>query len=198
MIHHLKAKNQTGVRITAGTLKGRCIPVPDESDLRPTRSLIRQAVFDCLPLNLVPETTAFWDFFSGSGLMALEAWSRGFRPVHGVEGNGRRVAAIGRLCAQWQAAVTVHQQTLPQGPFPEIVTKDLLVFSDPPYASADLHQDILLPLARILEGCSVWYIAELSRQGLPFSIPEPWQLWKEKRYGQTLLCFLRLGAGGVE
>ncbi|MDR2784586.1 MAG: RsmD family RNA methyltransferase [Treponema sp.] len=69
------------MRITGGTLKGRRIEVPP-GIIRPAMDRMRESIFAVLgDLGGL----SFLDIFSGSGIIALEAASRGAGPVEAVE-----------------------------------------------------------------------------------------------------------------
>jgi 16S rRNA (guanine(966)-N(2))-methyltransferase RsmD len=69
------------MRITGGMMKGRRIEVPQGS-IRPAMDRMRESVFAILgDLGGL----SFLDIFSGSGIIALEAASRGAGPVEAVE-----------------------------------------------------------------------------------------------------------------
>ena len=80
-----------GMRITAGTLKGRRLALPP-GEIRPTSSRAREAVFNILS-DEIPGCR-FLDLFAGSGVMSIEAISRGASHALAVEIAGRAVAAI--------------------------------------------------------------------------------------------------------
>jgi 16S rRNA (guanine(966)-N(2))-methyltransferase RsmD len=69
------------MRITGGTLCGRKVEVPD-GVIRPAMDRMRESVFAILG-DLTGNS--FLDLFSGSGIIALEASSRGADPVEAVE-----------------------------------------------------------------------------------------------------------------
>lgn len=69
------------MRITGGMLCGRRVEVPD-GVIRPAMDRMRESVFAILG-DLTG--TSFLDIFSGSGIIALEAASRGADPVEAVE-----------------------------------------------------------------------------------------------------------------
>ena len=74
--------------ITGGKLKGRKIAAPDEKITRPTLSKVRQGVFNVLFSERGSfEGKSFLDLFGGSGIMGLEALSRGFQEVVVFEKN---------------------------------------------------------------------------------------------------------------
>jgi 16S rRNA (guanine(966)-N(2))-methyltransferase RsmD len=69
------------MRISGGSLRGRRIEVP-EGIIRPAMDRMRESVFAVLgDLSRL----SFLDLFSGSGIIALEAVSRGAEPVEAVE-----------------------------------------------------------------------------------------------------------------
>jgi 16S rRNA (guanine(966)-N(2))-methyltransferase RsmD len=69
------------MRITGGTLRGRLVKVP-EGIIRPSMDRMRESVFASLgDLSGV----SFLDLFSGSGIIALEAASRGAGYIEAVE-----------------------------------------------------------------------------------------------------------------
>lgn len=78
--------------ITAGIYKGRKITAPNEKITRPTLSKTRMGVFNSLYSIMEDfEGKSFLDLFGGSGIMGLEALSRGFSEVKVCEIN--RVSA---------------------------------------------------------------------------------------------------------
>ncbi|MCL1815071.1 MAG: RsmD family RNA methyltransferase [Treponema sp.] len=71
------------MRITGGILKGRTIPVPGGA-IRPAMDRMRESIFAILgDLSGV----SFLDLFSGSGIIALEAASRGASCLEAVESD---------------------------------------------------------------------------------------------------------------
>lgn len=69
------------MRISGGVLCGRRVAVPSGT-IRPAMDCMRESVFACLG-DLTGRS--FLDLFSGSGIVALEASSRGANPVEAVE-----------------------------------------------------------------------------------------------------------------
>jgi 16S rRNA (guanine(966)-N(2))-methyltransferase RsmD len=69
------------VRITGGVLRGRKIAVP-AGIIRPSMDRMRESVFACLG---DISGLSFLDIFTGSGIIALEAASRGAAVVEAVE-----------------------------------------------------------------------------------------------------------------
>ena len=78
-----KAPRGGGLRITGGTLRGRRVHVPS-GEIRPSMDQMRESVFACLG-----DITgrSFLDLFTGSGIIALEAASRGAAYIEAVEND---------------------------------------------------------------------------------------------------------------
>jgi len=72
------------MRITGGLLSGRKVAVPGSvsSEIRPSMDRMRESIFACLG-----DITglSFLDIFTGSGIIALEAASRGASHIEAVE-----------------------------------------------------------------------------------------------------------------
>jgi len=71
------------LRITGGTLCGRLVQVP-AGIVRPSMDQMRESVFACLGDF---SEKSFLDIFSGSGVIALEAASRGATRIEAVEND---------------------------------------------------------------------------------------------------------------
>ena len=78
------------MKILTGTYKGRNIFMP--AHIRPTQSMLRQAIFDILGQDLSGMT--FLDLFAGSGSVAIEALSCGADEVHMVERDPKCLEVI--------------------------------------------------------------------------------------------------------
>lgn len=70
------------IRITGGAYRGRQVPSPSTSKTRPTGSRTREALF-----NILQGVDGFrvLDLFAGTGIMGIEALSRGAERVVAVE-----------------------------------------------------------------------------------------------------------------
>ncbi|PJA31994.1 MAG: 16S rRNA (guanine(966)-N(2))-methyltransferase RsmD, partial [Zetaproteobacteria bacterium CG_4_9_14_3_um_filter_53_7] len=130
------------MRISAGFLRSRVIHVPDVPGLRPTPAKVRQALFNILgPL----DDLSLLDLFSGSGVMALEALSRGAISAVSVEQNRRLTRDMEQirndwdLTERWQIKTALVEKALAQMAGESFD----LIFADPPYQQGFTEQ---LPL----------------------------------------------------
>lgn len=83
-----------GLRITGGMKRGRKLFSPPKDSIRPASDMIRQAVFNMLAPDL--EGVEFFDIFAGTGIVGLEALSRGAGHAIFVERERRQINLIER------------------------------------------------------------------------------------------------------
>ena len=79
------------IKISAGTLKGKGFKHKRYQQIRPTQTLVRQALFNIL--GHAVQGCRFLDVFAGTGAIGLEAYSCGARCVIFIEAN-RPLAAL--------------------------------------------------------------------------------------------------------
>ena len=121
------------VRISGGMYRGRQIRSPGGADLRPTTERVRGAVFSIIGAGTLAGARVL-DLYAGTGVMAMEAISRGAawadlvevdaRLVRGIRENLRSLSAAGQARVYRGRTLDVLDR-LPGG-------YDL-VFADPPY-----------------------------------------------------------------
>ena len=120
------------MRVIAGSLKGRRLDAPPDTDLRvrPTSDRAREALFSILQRWPVG---GFLDLYSGTGAVALEAFSRGYGPVTAVEkGEPGWSCLQANLRGAAVQALRKDALALKAAAFQNLA----IVFADPPYAEA--------------------------------------------------------------
>lgn len=174
------------MRITAGTLRGRIIHVPDVPGLRPTPSKVRQALFNILGS---VDGLHVLDLYAGSGIMATEALSRGAASASSIEQNHHAVKAMKQsrdvlnVSANWK----IYPASVEKG-LPMLAGASFeLIFADPPYAQA-IAEKLPLLLDKNNIGCGQLVIEESAR--IQPDWPEGWICQQSRRYGDTCLHFL--------
>jgi 16S rRNA (guanine966-N2)-methyltransferase len=179
------------LRITGGRFRGRRLQVPSRTGLRPTTDRTRETLFNWLAPSI--EGSRCLDCFAGSGALGFEAASRGAAEVVLIEQAGVVARQLRLVAAELGAdAVTV------------IVTDALrwlastpprrfdVVFLDPPFGHGLLRPACALLHRRGWVGAdSLIYIESADIDGLP-SLPEGWELLRQKSAGQV-----RYGLAGV-
>jgi len=170
------------MNITGGICKGRKIKSPDEKIVRPTLSKVRMSVFNVLYSLLGTfKNLSFLDMFGGSGIMGLEALSRGFEKVTVFEKN-RTVAEIIRS----NYKTLGFSPDLKIGDSIKLAEKETnkfdVVYIDPPYMS-DIYENSLKKAPSkniiILEHTTELDLSE-------------YKILKQKKYGDKYLTFLSI------
>jgi 16S rRNA (guanine966-N2)-methyltransferase len=126
------------MKITGGKIKGRVLTGPKNLEIRPSSNKVREAIFNIIGQDL--SGTKVVDMFSGTGLLGIEALSRGAMLAVFVDHAKQSLALTqknltlcgfehsGRLC-KWDLS-----KGLPRKPPFFDATFDL-AFLDPPYRS---------------------------------------------------------------
>jgi len=173
------------IRVTGGTFRGRLLPAPVPANVRPTAARVREAVFSMIGQDL--EGWSMLDLFGGSGLMAVEAASRGAAPVTVIDRNTSSLSCIRANVAAVGAEVRVVQ-----GDAAHARVEADLVYLDPPF------RDPIAPwLARGAELCRRVLVAEARA---PVEWPELPGFVRDRtrEYGDTAIAlYVRVGSAAV-
>lgn len=178
------------VRIIGGAWRGRTLDFVDAEGLRPSPDRLRETLFNWLQQDIVGARCL--DLFAGSGVLGLEALSRGATAVTALElaapvcdtirANRERLGATELTLLQADALTWLGARGGQQ-------TFDL-VFLDPPFAS-----ELLEPACRLLEeqpwlapGACIYLESGFALEAL--SLPANWELAKSKQAGRVFygLC----------
>ena len=179
-----KAAEQGRVRIIGGRWRRRFLPIAKLPDLRPTPDRARETIFNWITPKL--HGAHCLDLFAGSGVLALEALSRGAHKAVLVENHPQ---ACQNLRKQLHLLDTAKQAKL----WEEDVVTWLqhttsvfdIVFLDPPYTS-DLQEDCCaLLLQKGILAKKAHLILE-SDAGAPAPTPkEQLQLQRQDCFGRS-------------
>lgn len=180
------SKHSGTVRIISGRFRGRKLSVLDLQGLRPTTDKNKEMLFSWL-MPFISDAICL-DAFAGSGSLGFEALSRYGKSCTFIELNKNAakkvVDNIQLLDLSAQQARIIQGNTLD-------VINNLnqaydLIFLDPPFNQSLLPQTIQsIDDNALLSIDGVIYI-ECEGQGVNYSVPENWQLIKEKRSAQIL------------
>ena len=169
------------MKITGGKLKNRVIPSPKQQIVRPTSSKVREAIFSMIGQDL--QGIVFLDAFGGSGVMAIEACSRGVESVWVSEKDPRVQRWLKRTFASFPISVTLMKKDAKQ----VIPMREWdIVFFDPPYA-----MDVSPFLRLAYESVRLFIIVETEKNTTLSSFPVEWERWKMKVYGNSKVTILR-------
>ena len=180
------------MRIVGGEYKGRIIKWPKDVKVRPTQDRVREALFNVIR-EIVPGSRAL-DLYAGSGALGLEALSRGAHSLIFVDNNIKCVRIIkDNLSFLGEAAGRAQVFKLNAGKaidgFKEKRVKFDIIFLDPPYGR-ELAKNCLIKI----DACDIlakhgFVIAEHFMKDEMPEKTDNLRLFKEKKYGDTILSF---------
>jgi len=181
-------------RIIGGEAGGRRLQTPSGDATRPTSDRVREALFSALEAELGSlHGLRFLDLYAGSGAVGLEAGSRGAVAVTAVESDRRTARLVEANARAVGLAVEVRAQpvasVLAAGP----VSPYDVVFADPPYPMPD--DEVVAALAALVvhgwvnPGGAV--VVERSARSVEPTWPTGLELRRKKKYGETVLWYLR-------
>lgn len=179
------SRYSSGVRVVAGSLRGRKIEAPKSRTTRPTTDKAREATFNALASLGVLEDAVVVDAFAGSGAMGIEALSRGARHCTFIE-NDRH--ALDVLATNIDHLGLGDRTTVVRGDVLSRISAIVdatLVIVDPPYDFArwaELFDRVPGPLI-VAESDR-----ELDAENPPVS---GWQAIRVKRYGRAFVSFFQ-------
>lgn len=181
------------MRIIGGDGKGKRILYLGKNRLRPTSSMVKEALFNILP-PLLGKT--FLDVFAGTGSVGMEALSRGASLVVFIEKDGRLSSSIKKNLLQCGFTGKYEVLTMEaKRALPVLRKRDAtfdVIFADPPYEK-DLVKGILGCLAdgRLFADEGLLIIQHSSREEFKADCTGDLILTDQRRYGDTILSFLK-------
>jgi 16S rRNA (guanine(966)-N(2))-methyltransferase RsmD len=180
------------LRIIAGTLRGRKITCHVSPALRPTPEMVREALFSILG-NAIPDRP-FFDVFAGTGVIGLEALSRGALSATFIERDFPLAQNLQHLLREFQkldrgqVVRTDAYRWAGTWLAPDVPVN---VFLSPPFADFDHRVGDFLSLVETL-----WQklapgsvlVIQSERHKVLDRLPDLEQ-WEERRYGRNVLLF---------
>lgn len=174
------------LRVTAGSLRGRRVPVPG-SGVRPTSERARQAFFDILGERVAG--ARFLDLFAGTGVFSFEAVSRGAASAVAVERARPSADAIDRLAKEWSVPVRAVARDV-FAALPALSESDI-VYADPPY-DFERHGELLAAVGQSALAPDAWIAIEHRRGRDPFQdAASEWVRFRRAEYGEVWISLFR-------
>lgn len=122
------------MRVIAGTCRSLPLVTPQGDDTRPTTDRIKETLFNMIQMEI--PGCVFYDLFSGSGGIGIEALSRGAKHAYFVENNKNALECIKKNLSFTRLsdnATVVSRDVF--GAVPFLTQKADIIFMDPPYQS---------------------------------------------------------------
>jgi len=184
---------KTMVRIVAGSLRGRRVYTVVHEGMRPTPQMVREALFSILG-NAVPGRL-FYDVFAGTGVVGMEAVSRGATGCRSIEKDGRLGAEIQRYATEFGVADKIQvlkadvyrwaERWTPPGNAP------VTLFLSPPFPDLSEKADEFLALVtQLLDKAPDESVLVIQAEdGFPLDRLPDLPAWDVRKYGRNMLLF---------
>src|ERR1022692_2059324 len=179
-------------RITAGEWRGRVGGTPPGREVRPTRAMVRQAVFNILGTGVVG--ARMLDLYAGAGTVGFEALSRGAASATFVERHREALALIAKTAERFgcRDRCTLVGADVPRwlrGAAAQTAEADLC-YVDAPYQDPELERvlELLGAAPPRLVVCEHHRAREIPEQIGNLT------RFREARYGLTTISFLQRNA----
>ncbi|MFT7688747.1 MAG: 16S rRNA (guanine966-N2)-methyltransferase [Candidatus Azotimanducaceae bacterium] len=185
-----RENNERTLRVIGGTWRGRKISFAKDKAIRPSPDRVRETLFNWLQSSIFGAKCL--ELYSGSGILSIEALSRGAEHTTIIDQSKDALETIklnlGLLsavhsrfsCVQGKASVWLETQTQAFD----------IIFLDPPFDSFELEQ--VLPLIKqnnLLAEQGYIYIE--SAQALdPSLMPKEWKVHRSKQAASVHYCLL--------
>ncbi len=184
-----KISNRPGsIRIVGGRWGGQRIPVPANTGVRPTADRVRETVFNWL--TPVIDGMRCLDLFAGTGVLGVEALSRGASEAWFVERNRPAAQALEQVLKRLEckSATVVNADAF------RFLREDSmpfnLVFLDPPFDGIDMENLCTLLEEGWLQDRAYIYFEMGKRSHLPV-MPPGWEVFREKVAGEVRFALAR-------
>lgn len=179
-----------GIRVVAGTAKGRRLASPPTDATRPTPNRVREAVFNSLYSMGVLEGAQVLDVYAGTGALGIEALSRGAAEAVFVERDPAMVAVLRDNLETTRLADRATVMAMDA----EIALAELarrrcrfdVALVDPPYAF-DAWPGLLSRIPADV------VVAESDR---PVEVGPDFAIHHQRRHGGTVVTFAQAASGG--
>lgn len=182
------------MRIISGEARGRTLFAPPGDQTRPTSDKIRGSLFNIL--NSYVAGAEVLDLFGGTGALALEALSRGAARAVIADTSRQAIDAIRRNAENVLKDELQERMLILKTDYRTAISgldgrRFDLVFLDPPYRMLDAYADAI---ARLDGRCALQEDAIIvceRRQNAVIGIPEGFEIYDTRSYGETAIDFVR-------
>lgn len=182
--------------IIGGKYKKTSLEVPNKL-VRPTSAFKREAIFSILESYSIKNSIEIYknksiiDIFAGSGLIGLEAISRGMKKSYFVENNVSVIKVLKKNCQkickndEYKIIFSNAIDSLDKKFFIE----PSIIFIDPPYKKENINLLLFKIVKNKIKAKNTFVIIETAKEE-KITIPKSLFFVKEKIYGKTKILFL--------
>jgi RNA methyltransferase, rsmD family len=179
-----------GVRVISGSARGLKLNTPGDDRVRPTTDRVKESMF-----NIVQDwvyDSQVLDLFAGSGALGIEALSRGASQAVFCDNS---LDSIKIIKSNIEKARVADRSQIVSGDFKRCL-RDMeaknksfdMIFVDPPYYKG-LFEEVLdtIRSCKILKKDGIVIVEHDAKK--PIGQVEGLEVYKEKKYGITMLTF---------
>ena len=182
--------------IIGGKYKKTTLDVPSKM-VRPTSAFKREAIFSILESYAIKHSIEIYknksiiDIFAGSGLVGLEAISRGIEKAYFIENNDNVKKILEKNCQkickknEFEIITGNAINSLDE----EFIIEPSIIFIDPPYKKENIYLLLLKLLKNKIKSKYTFVIIETAQEER-ITIPDGLNFFKEKVYGKSKILFL--------
>jgi 16S rRNA (guanine(966)-N(2))-methyltransferase RsmD len=182
--------------IIGGKYKRTKLDVPSNI-VRPTSALKREAIFSIIESFSIKHSIEIYknksiiDIFAGSGLIGLEAISRGMSMSYFIE-NNNSVSKIlekncRKICKNHEYEIILNKAIKALEHIFKI--KPSIIFIDPPYNKENINLILIKILEKKIKNKNTLIIIETAKEE-KIIIPKELNIFKEKNYRKTKILFI--------
>tara|TARA_B100000287_G_scaffold435617_1_gene504967 strand:+ start:540 stop:1124 length:585 start_codon:yes stop_codon:yes gene_type:complete len=184
---NLKLKSSLSkVKIIAGSWKGQYIKISPDLDIRPTKNIIRETLFNWLSKSI--DKSICLDLYTGSGAISVEAASRGAKEVTLVDVERNNISFLQNELSKFHYDGFKFVNSTAEDYIKSCKVKYDIIFLDPPFKGKELENIIkVLEVSEIIKIGSIVYIEAslLSLSQVLDSVPTSWEELKSKKSGNV-------------
>ena len=179
-----------GVRVISGSARGLKLNTPGDDRVRPTTDRVKESMFNIIQ-DWVYDSQVL-DLFAGSGALGIEALSRGASQAVFCDNS---LDSIKIIKSNIEKARVVDRSQIVSGDFKRCL-RDMeaknqsfdMIFVDPPYYKG-LFEEVLdtIRSCKILKKDGIVIVEHDAKK--PIGQVEGLEVYKEKKYGITMLTF---------
>lgn len=179
-----------GVRVISGSARGLKLNTPGDDRVRPTTDRVKESMFNIIQ-DWVYDSQVL-DLFAGSGALGIEALSRGASQAVFCDNS---LDSIKIIKSNIEKARVADRSQIVSGDFKRCL-RDMgaknqsfdMIFVDPPYYKG-LFEEVLdtIRACKILKKDGIVIVEHDAKR--PIGQVEGLEVYKEKKYGITMLTF---------
>ena len=186
----VSGEDMPGIRVIAGTAKGRKLKMVPGNDTRPIGDRVKESLFNILGQDILE--SSFLDLFAGTGSVGIEALSRGAASSLFIDLDRKAINTIKENVS--------HCQFTPRA---EVLQRDVFAFiKGSPQRAFDIifiappqYRDLWYQTLKLLDEKHEWInpdglvIVQIDPSEYQPQVLQALTLYDQRKYGNTLLLF---------